>query len=164
NLVECINNARDAAMLLGKLHTQIEAVDGEYLEASYDMIVDTMSDAEKDWLSQACRNRRESDLTILMHFTKYLLQGLSLSLSDLTDRPQKDRERGKPALPYVYVTLRLMRAWSFLTGEEVAGTKDKLPGSDTEEDEGWQPSTEFIRLVLKMIDPKITLANAKTCI
>jgi hypothetical protein len=65
-------------------------------------------------------------------------------------------------LPYVFETVRLFDLWHGLTGEDVGRTKDK--GSDGEEDEGYQPLTEFVRLVLKMVDPEITLANAKTCI
>jgi hypothetical protein len=47
NLVACINNASNAASLLRKLHFQIEMVNSEYLEASVDKVVDSMSSSEK---------------------------------------------------------------------------------------------------------------------
>jgi hypothetical protein len=125
NLVECINNASHAACLLGKLHNQIEAVNEDYLEASIDMVVESMSLSEKKWFHDFLTIGGYCRLPVLMHFTHYLLQGISLSLGDLTNGPEKKKTRGKPPLPYVFETLQLFNLWLSLTGKDVASTRDK---------------------------------------
>jgi hypothetical protein len=61
--------------------------------------------------------------------------------------------RSRPTLPYLRPTLLLMEEWVTLTGTPVVAPKGFVSGEAT------QPSTEFIRLALKMIDPKVTAAN-----
>jgi hypothetical protein len=56
-----------------------------------------------------------------------------------------------------------MDLWERLTGKKIVTPKDHAPGKRSKA-EAAQPSTEFVRLGLKMIDPKITVANTITLI
>ncbi len=58
---------------------------------------------------------------------------------------------------------QLIDAWEDLTGENAVTPKGTAPGKDREQ-QASQPSTEFIRLCLKMINPKIKLSEAMTSI
>ena len=71
--------------------------------------------------------------------------------------------RGHPRLPYGSPTFSLMLAWTNLTGQSVPIPKGRVKGKDGTY-EFTQPSTEFIRLGLKMIISKISLSNVETLI
>jgi hypothetical protein len=82
-------------------------------------------------------------------------------ISYVTDHPNKKRGRGQPPIPYWRETLMLLKMWEKLTGRPVLTAKGVAKGGKTE---GVQPSTEFIRLCLKMIMPGMTLSNVHTLI
>jgi hypothetical protein len=92
-----------------------------------------------------------------------LLHEMGYWINYVTDHPNKKRGRGQPPIPYWRETLMLMKMWEKLTGRPVLTAKRKMvaKGGQTE---GVQPSTEFIRLCLKMIMPGMTLSNVHTLI
>ena len=70
--------------------------------------------------------------------------------------------RSRPPLPQFVPAVQLMDLWERLTGAEIVTPKGVAAGKN--KPEATQPSTEFVRLGLKMIDPKITPANTITLI
>jgi hypothetical protein len=72
--------------------------------------------------------------------------------------------RGRPSLPYRMPTLELMNVWKDLTGKAVVVPKGTARDKTGTSEEATQPSTQFIYLCLKMIDPRVSLANAMTSI
>lgn len=71
--------------------------------------------------------------------------------------------RSRPPLHYFVPTLQFMEIWERYTGSDVVIPKGEAKGKRAAS-EATQPSTEFVRLCLKMIDPKITVANTHTSI
>jgi len=74
----------------------------------------------------------------------------------------KKSGRSRPSLPQFVPAVQLMDLWERLTGTEIVTPKGAAAGKN--KPEATQPSTEFVRLGLKMIDPKITVANTMTLI
>ena len=70
--------------------------------------------------------------------------------------------RSRPQLPNLAPTAELADAWERLTGLPILAPKGTAPSRKSKE--ATQPSTEFIRLGLKMIDPNTTIANTMTLI
>jgi hypothetical protein len=92
-----------------------------------------------------------------------ILNEMARWISFVTDHPNKRRGRGQPPIPYWRETYMLSKLWKKLTGRPVQTAKGKIltKGGKTE---GVRPSTEFIRLCLKMIMPGITISNVRTLI
>jgi hypothetical protein len=161
-LVDVIRNAYAPEILIGKIYDQMRLIDDDYLEGCLDHVELSLSgEDKKNFLAIPFSD--EGRVPMLMRFTKLAMQGLSLILSDITGNPEKGMTRSRPPIPYVTETARLMDVWHDLTGEDALFPKGRAPGAKGE----WvspQPSTEFVRLCLKMIDPKITLSNAQTLI
>jgi hypothetical protein len=67
--------------------------------------------------------------------------------------------RSRPPLPQFVPTVQLMDLWERLTGKQIVTPKGVAAGKSKPEaaqpSEAVQPSTEFVRLGLKMIDPKL---------
>ncbi|WP_342712896.1 hypothetical protein AAFG13_18235 [Bradyrhizobium sp. B124] len=70
--------------------------------------------------------------------------------------------RSRPRLPQFVPAVRLMDLWERLTRTKIVTPKSPAPGKN--KPEAVQPSTEFVRLGLKMIDSEITAANTVTLI
>jgi hypothetical protein len=163
NLVQCIDSSTAVANLIGQLYSNMRGLDPDYLEACLDMALDTFSPYERKMFRLFHTTNNNDRLVIMMYFTQYVLKGIGLGLSCLTQRPEKKRGRGQPPVPYVLETWKLILLWHSWTGKS-ALTPKKLAKLSYGEDQGHQPSTEFVRLCLKMIDPEITPAEVRTCI
>lgn len=74
----------------------------------------------------------------------------------------KPRGRSRPPLLQFVPAVRMMDLWERLTGTAIVTPKGVAAGKNIRE--ATQPSTEFVRLALKMIDPEITVKNAMTLI
>jgi hypothetical protein len=85
-----------------------------------------------------------------------------LAIHAATRFEAKPSGRSRPPLPQFVPAVQLMDLWERLTGTEVVTPKGVAAGKN--KPEATQPSTEFVRLGLKMIDPKITPANTMTLI
>jgi hypothetical protein len=110
---------------------------------------------------------------LLQDFWKLLLTlHVAIQLgTGIVDRP---RHRGRPSSPYVRHVLELMEAWEFVTAEQSwkdspllivkpIPTPKRLEVKD-QKIVTKQPSTEFIRIALRMIDPNIKDAQVFTAI
>jgi len=162
-LVDVIRKSYDAHTALGNIYEQIQLIDQDYLEGSLDQVVFSLAPDDRKLLQSFTSRGEEEPVQILIRFTRLFLQGLSSGLSDLTGSPEKKREHRRPPIPYVMDTLGFMNAWENFTGKDVVTPKGSARGPGGEI-VGIQPSTEFVRLCLKMIDPDITLSNVHTCI
>jgi hypothetical protein len=75
----------------------------------------------------------------------------------------KPQGRSRPPLPYYVQTVQLMDMWKRYARSKVVAPKGTGSGRRKSE-EATQPSTEFVRLGLKMIDQKVSAANTMTLI
>jgi hypothetical protein len=163
-VVNVIRNSYEAESLIGKIYDQMRLIDSDYLEGCFDHVEFSLSTtADKRCFRSISPPDDEGRVPTLMRLTKLAMQGLSCILSDMTGNPEREKGRGFPPIPYVEETMRLMDVWRGLTGEDPVWPKGSAPGPGGEP-VSTQPSTEFIRLCLKMIDPEITLSNAQTLI
>jgi hypothetical protein len=100
------------------------------------------------------------------------LQALMLTLhaaiklgTGISDIP---KGKGRPSSPYVRPALELIEAWESITTIKRVPTPKKLdvsgPKSKDDEIPTKQPSTEFILIALRMINPKIKDAEVFTAI
>jgi hypothetical protein len=87
----------------------------------------------------------------------------SRTLHISTSEPFEPRRKGRPRVQYVSAAFDLIRLWESLTCQRAVYPKGSAEGEGGEY-EAVQPSTEFIRLALKMIDPDITNAQVITCL
>jgi hypothetical protein len=94
---------------------------------------------------------------------KSMMEVFCLALMAATGTSAEPRGKGAPGLPYTAAAFELAEAWEELTGKPVVSPKGKVRGKKSEL-ESPQSSTQFVRLGLKMIDPKSTLPNAITSI
>jgi hypothetical protein len=69
--------------------------------------------------------------------------------------------RSRPRLLHFVPTVQLMDLWERYTQKKIVAPKGVAKGKSGIE-EAEQPSTEFVRLGLKMIDPNSTIANTMT--
>ncbi len=162
-LVDVIQTSHNAQTALGKIYEQMRLIDEDYLEGSLDQVVFSLAPDDKKLFYSVSLDGEDDRVQTLIRLTRLFLQGLSSGLSDLTGSPEKKRERRRPPIPYVMEALGFMNEWESLTGKDVVTPKGRARGTGGEM-VGIQPSTEFIRLCLKMIDPEITLSNVHTCI
>jgi hypothetical protein len=104
-------------------------------------------------------------LDLLKHLKEIqlILMVLSAALILGTVTTVTPRERGRPRLPYVFSTLDLIEAWEDMMGTKVVSPKGTVAGKKGQL-EAAQPSTEFVRLGLRMIKDEITTAEAMTSI
>jgi hypothetical protein len=107
-----------------------------------------------DMLGDFARHVLEAQLTVHL---------FSRALQISTMEPFELRPKGRPRVPYVPAAFDLARLWELLTGQKAVYPKGSAKGKGGLY-EAVQPSTEFIRLALKMIDPDITNAQVITCL
>jgi hypothetical protein len=159
-LDKCISNAKRAANSLDQFYSMMPTVHFMYADLSLKLAYDAHS--KDDDTGMLLGDYRE--IPALIKTTKLVMRSLYESLGYLADRdPTISAQPGRPPIRYVFETYLLMRLWSNLTHKKVVYPKGKEKDKKGE-DEALQHSTEFIRLCLKMINPKITLSNAQTCI
>jgi hypothetical protein len=162
-LIDVIRDSYAAEALIGKIYEQMQLIDEEYLEGCLDHVQLSLSGEDKKHFLAIRSSPDEGRVPMLMRFSRLAMQGLSRILSDITGNPERGKAHSRPAIPYVTETAHLMDAWRDLTGREAVAAKGSALGRGGEK-VGVQPSTEFVRLCLKMIDPDTMLANARTCI
>jgi len=92
-----------------------------------------------------------------------MMQLFSKALQLSTLEPFELQGKGRPRVKYVLAAYDLVDLWETLTGRKAVYPKGSAEGEGGQ-NEAVQPSSEFIRLALEMIDPDITNAQAATCL
>jgi hypothetical protein len=91
------------------------------------------------------------------------MEFITVAISFIATFEKKPDRRSRPTLPYRMTTWHVVNLWETLTGQPVVTPRGISKGHG-ENAEAIQPSTEFVRLALKMIDPNVTTANVITSI
>jgi hypothetical protein len=156
NIALLEQQAAAAASALSEAHRAVQSIDGNHLELFNNLIAELLPELAQDMQFPQLINEIE-----LMSLKAHVI---AFAVRAVTSTETKPRGRSRPTLPYQMPTFQLIDLWEALTGEPVATPKGTAKGTDGRPDEAAQPSTEFVRLALKMIDPKITAANAVTSI
>jgi hypothetical protein len=153
-LEECVDNAKVAAERVGRIWDDLAQLDHEYRDAVLriasrliSMDVVTMSPDFSERKAQLARL-----IAIAEHITSAFHRALELGTSLVRKTPSPT----KPKTPYAIEAYKLSELWFFLTGEQVAYPRS-VEGESSPHD-----STEFVRLGIKMIDPKSKRAQADT--
>jgi hypothetical protein len=167
---ECARFANAAATNLENVADRVVKLDGTHIETLWR----AAHEIDSNGFSKA-------DFMALLDQVKSMSQTLNLlavALTVATGVAAGDkRDRGRPANPYSEVARELIELWEFITAEQrpppynpdvlwikpvpTAKKQVKKRESDTHAS---QESTEFCRLVLRMIDPNITLPKVRTIV
>jgi hypothetical protein len=91
------------------------------------------------------------------------LQILAAVLPYATGVSDAKRGRGRPKNPYFPAVLEIIDLWEFVTSKPFPVAKKKLEKGEPDKTAS-QTSTEFCRLVFRMIDQNITLPEVRTAI
>jgi hypothetical protein len=155
NINKCMKDADGAERLLRDVLLRLGKLDYEH----FDMFSKT-----KNILAPTLGGTDVGSLFTKVAEAIDVMQLVYVILKLITGKdPQFPPRRGQPKVPYVFETYRLIDLWFYLTGEDAVTPKGKTKGENNE-DESPQPSTEFVRLCLSMIDSEITFSNVQTCI
>ena len=156
NLVEQTNIAADA---LAEFFGGFRRLDAYHLEAFFDVVSGV---APPDIPSEYALfpEIKRPEILIEMEKLSLRVQWVAFAMRGITAPEAKPAGRSRPTLPYLMPTLRLMELWEMFSGSSVVSPKN----FGKKYTEAIQPSTEFVRLALTMIDPKVTAANAITSI
>lgn len=108
-------------------------------------------------------NVLDIDLLKYLSDVRRVLAVLTFSLQAATGITTQPRGKGAPGWKHFLPASELVMLWEEITGTKVVTPRGGATGKmgKLESD---QPSTEFVRLGLRMIDPKASLANAMTAI
>jgi hypothetical protein len=155
---EVSSSALAASKAIGEVQSWLDKIDPGHLDECFEHVMILThwrtGEAELPSFQRACET---------IDLAGALFREMGRGISIVTDHPGKKRTRGQPAIPFWRETLKFLYIWESLTGLPVLTAKGKLT-AQRGKTEGKQPSTEFIRLCLKMIMPGITLANVCTLI
>jgi hypothetical protein len=150
--------ADDIKDLIDKLSATLHAMsklDGVYNQRIVDfMVLNPLFDEPNYNLGHVLRDLENARLT---------LSFLRLALHFAMHFEAKPTGRSRPPLPHYVPTVRFMDLWERYTQTKVVAPKGAATGKRKSQ-EATQPSTEFVRLGLKMIDTNISPANTMTLI
>lgn len=112
-----------------------------------------------------------------------MMKMVQMAMTIVTGQKAQKRGKGRPSLSFGTVPLDLVDLWEAVTEKQIVSPKEppkypppKYPKVQTRtaglnqtplstpHTQSSQPSTEFVRLALQMIDPTITAAKARTAI
>jgi hypothetical protein len=146
DLTDLINRLRAALDAMGKL-------DGAYNQRIVEVMAQNPIFEEPNYnLGHVLRDLEKAELTLSYY---YVALRFSVAFEAI---PQG---RSPPRLLHFVPTVQLMELWERYTQKKVVAPKGVATGKGGIE-EAEQPSTEFVRLGLKMIDPNVTVANTMT--
>jgi hypothetical protein len=166
---ECIRFADIAARNLESIVDRLGKLDGTHIEALWTVVgeVDPNGFAQREYTELL------GQLSSVIHAMKVLTAALPLA----TGVSGKKQGRGRPPKPYFEAAGEMIRLWESITAEPKAPpynpdifwisltpTAKKRVNKDEPDIVASQQSTEFCRLVFRMIDPNITLPQVRTAI
>jgi hypothetical protein len=99
-----------------------------------------------------------------IRFAHLKLMRLKAGLRVARSPESRGEGRTRPRLPYLMPMVELLRLWTVLTQKKVVTPRGTAIAKNAAVVEAIQPSTEFVRLALRMIDPSVTLPNVMTSI
>lgn len=117
------------------------------------------------WMMQNPLDDRDWNLGLIQEHleqAKLAVIYFQIALTLETRFEVKPEGRSRPRLPYYVPAAQLMHLWEEYTHTKVVTPKGAAKGRESTE--AAQPSTEFVRIGLTMIDPKVSTANAMTLI
>jgi hypothetical protein len=155
NIALVEKHAAAAASALSQAHKALLGIDGNHIRLFNWMIATVVPELAQDLQFPKLIN--ETELLAIK------AESIGFTARIISSPEAKPDGRSRPTLPYQAPTADLIELWEELTGKPVVTPKGTAKGSKGER-EALQPSTEFVRLALKMIDPKVTAANAITSI
>jgi hypothetical protein len=109
------------------------------------------------------KNIDNDELFKILSWVQTVFLFLSLATALSTSVSEAPKRRGRPGSKHVFPAIQLIQLWEKTTAEKIGRLK---PVPTPKKNQGLidQPSTEFIRIALKMIDPKINEAKTFTAI
>jgi hypothetical protein len=167
HIEECVRFTKSAATNLEDVADRLVKLDGTHIETLWRAAheIDSNGFSKADF-------RALLDQVASMSQTLNLL---ALALTLATGVAAGDKKgRGRPANPYSEVAGELIKLWEFITAEQKppynpdvlwikpVPTAKKQVKKGEPDTHASQESTEFCRLVLRMIDPNITLPKVRT--
>jgi hypothetical protein len=159
NVMQLMNAADSAGPLMEELATRMLMLDHEH----FALLSKVLSELVSGDVMQKIRFTGGSAANELMVFAElggYLMEVLYFALVVATGvNPKLPRGRGQPESKYVVETLRLLNLWAHITGQSPVTPRGRVAKN---KEESHQPSVEFIRLCLKMIDQTITLSKVQS--
>jgi hypothetical protein len=152
NIDKCVDNAKIAAQRVGRIWEDLAQLDHQYREIVLAITSRSISKDVVNMPSDFIKRKAQlaSLIAIAEHITAAFHQAMVMGSHLIRDTPSTT----KPKTPYALEAYKLSELWYFLTGERVAYPRP-VEGEISPHD-----STEFVRLGIKMIDPKSTRAQA----
>jgi len=162
-----IRSSKDAAEKIATVSEALAKLDGEQLET-------VLSIAAEISPRPFFENQDLNGFFRLLHDLRTLLLTLHAAIQFGTGIVDQPTRRGRPRSRYVRQALELIDAWENITAEQFAEDsplwlRKRVPTPKREKTDDKksviiQPSTEFIGIALRMIDPKIKDAQVFTAI
>jgi hypothetical protein len=164
NISDLEEHTAAAAIALGKAAANFARLDSLHKETFGDAIAGFASYGIDAFSSANAGLQLYQEIIFELEKMSRKAQLVAFSVKGIRAFESKQAGRSRPKLPYLMPTLRFIELWEALTGAKVVAPKGVAKDHGKDGKGAIQPSTEFIRLALKMIDPKITAANAITSI
>ncbi len=152
--------AKECAEKLPKLNERLECLDVQQIEI--------MSELFRHLAPNFARLPWADILDRIEEHTK-LLQVLSVALAISTGTTIRPSGRGRKRLPYAEAAFDLLQLWERYTDKMMKSPKGVAMAGIDKKSGRWQieaeqTSTEFMRLALKMINPRVKLSEVMTSI
>jgi hypothetical protein len=167
-IVQSIRSSKDAADKITAIAEALGKMDAGQLGS-------VLSFATEVFPRPFFKTRDPLGIFRVLRDVRQLLLTLHVAIQIGTGEDDQPRRRGRPSSSYVQQVFELMEAWEVVTAEQLWGedspvwvlkrvpTPKKLHVND-KKIVIKQPSTEFIRIALRMINPAITDAQVFTAI
>jgi hypothetical protein len=159
NVKHLISGVEAAAKSMDDLPTRLRCLDHEHRELLSN-VMDKLVPANVMRAATYTGGGAVAELMVFTELGRHLMQALYVAVKLTTGIDPNFRPgRGKPKSEYEEETIRLCQLWTYLTGKSPVTPKRRV-AKDKEESQ--EPSTEFIRLCLKMIDKRISLSKVQS--